>query len=97
VSRWRGQLQGAGDEFDIATLRRELDGDGLGHPPSMARRQGLHAPVVVFVRGDGWSLGASERIEGSAFDTWAGLWTLFARESEGWRLRPISEYRGGAK
>jgi hypothetical protein len=53
--------------------------------------------VVVFVRGDGWSLGASERIEGSAFDTWAGLWTLFARESEGWRLRPISEYRGGAK
>lgn len=87
---------GAGDEFDPSTLRREMDGYGIGWDPRIARARGLAAPVVVFVRGDGWSLGASEMSEALAFESWALQWKLFARAAEGWRLRPISEY-GGAE
>lgn len=83
--------------FDLKTLRRELDADGIGWLPSRARAAGLLPPVVVFVRNDGWSLGAGHpAAEELAEEMWRGHWTHFARESGGWELRPMSEYDGWA-
>jgi len=81
-----------GYPFDLAALHREVDGDGIGWDHHSARAKGLPPPVVVFVRGDGWSLGASEHLEAIAHGTWAGSWQFFARAEDGWQLRPMSEY-----
>lgn len=81
--------------FDPASIVREMDKDGIGWHPRRARERHMAAPVIAFVRHDGWSLGASAGCEAIAFDSWRGTWAHFARQSEGWRLRPIEEYKGG--
>lgn len=84
-----------GYPFDLERLDREMDADGIGWAPSRARGLGLHPPVTVFVRNDDWSLGAGHpAAEELAEESYHKTWALFARESEGWRLRPFSEYDG---
>lgn len=82
-----------GHPFDLATLNREIDIDGIGWAPARARGVGMLEPVVVFIRDDGWSLGAGHAVaERQAVDAYRSTWALFARAAEGWRLRPFSEY-----
>ena len=84
-----------GYPFDLAQLRREIDADGIGWTPARAREAGMPPPLVVFIRDDGWSLGASgPATVRQALDAWRGSWRLFALASEGWRVRPFSEYGG---
>lgn len=70
---------------------------------AMPHRKAVHAGVpwdIVFVRNDGWTLGAPSHLEALAYDTWPKLWTHFIRRDPQTRalgpLQPISEYRRAA-
>ena len=82
-----------GERFDLATLDREIDAEGIGYSPSLARRRAMPPPVVVFLRRrDGWSLGATRRRETIARLTYCHDWALFARAPD-WILRSMDEYQ----
>lgn len=52
-------------------------------------------PDVVFLRKDGWTLGAPERLETLAFRMWEDEWIGFARTTkDGSKFSPIQEYAG---
>jgi len=53
-------------------------------------RYGIH-PNIIFIRNDGWSLGAPASLEGIAFHTWADSWIGFMRKPET-TARDISEW-----
>jgi len=79
--------------FDLAHLVREITPEGLGLAPAVARTLSLPVPTVVFVRDDGWSVGAAgDRSAGQALDMWGHRFVQFAKREEGWLLRPIIEY-----
>ena len=48
-------------------------------------------PDIIFLRNDGWSLGASKNLENVAYNVWAGSWQYYARKGDT-HFRPISEY-----
>jgi hypothetical protein len=82
-----------GIAFELKHLVREVTPEGLGVAPTVARALRLPEPLVVFVRDDGWSVGAAgDRAERQALDYWGHRYVQFARREEGWTLRPISEY-----
>jgi len=83
--------------FNLSQLVREINPEGLGVAPVIARRLGLPEPLVVFIRDDGWSVGAAgDRAERVALEYWGHRYVTFARREEGWKLRPILEYQRGA-
>jgi hypothetical protein len=58
-----------------------VDRHAQAKPPERALAMGI--PVdVVFVRGDGWTLGAPEALEWVAYNTWAGDWTAVLVKGE---------------
>ena len=62
----------------VFTLTRVLiDANGYGVAPSRTTVK----PEVIFVRTDGWSLGAPKELESAAREMWKGDWV------ESWRLR----------
>lgn len=80
--------------FDLNGLVREIDADGIGWNPRRARQRNLAPPEIVFVRDDGWSVGAFGRLaEREAWQAWGERYVSFARAADGWTLRPIEEYR----
>ena len=52
-------------------------------------------PDVIFLRSDGWTLGAPKELERVAYDQWPNDWTHFARRPFK-RWIPIAKY-GGAR
>ena len=56
-------------------------------PPKAAREQHHLEPDVVFVRWDGWSLGAPFFLQAAAFDLWSDEWVAYVV------LRPTTEPR----
>lgn len=51
---------------------------------------------VVFLRDDGWTLGAPQHLERVAYETWRGEWIHFARKP--WRRWiAIKKYAGGVQ
>lgn len=51
---------------------------------------------VVFLRDDGWTLGAPQHLERVAYETWRGEWTHFARKP--WKKWiAIRKYAGGVQ
>lgn len=48
-------------------------------------------PDIIFVRDDGWSLGATKEFERDAFNMWPYSWTHFCLKPDP-ILIPISEY-----
>jgi hypothetical protein len=67
--------------------------DGEAVAPTYARVQRGIEPVVVFLRKDGWMLGApSEMLEYVAYAMWPDEWIGFRRHGEG-PFRPIAEYK----
>jgi hypothetical protein len=51
-------------------------------------------PDVIFIRHDGWSLGARKDLAAQAFGTWSDSWVAFM-EKPNRVARPISEYKLG--
>lgn len=48
-------------------------------------------PDIIFIRDDGWTLGAPERFEREAYNTWPAQWIGFIRKPET-EVRPMSDY-----
>ena len=63
--------------------------EGEACPEAGARDLGF-VPVVVFIRSDGWTLGAPARFVDVAYGMWADEWVSF---QVGEQIHPISEWR----
>lgn len=60
-------------------------------PPARAREQYGIIPDVIFIRDDGWSLGAPKGLEGAAFKQWSDSWVAFLRRPAT-TAKPITDY-----
>ena len=56
-----------------------------------AREEYNIVPDIIFIRNDGWSLGAPSFLEKEAFSCWKESWIGFARRGE-LVAKPIEEY-----
>lgn len=68
-----------------------INDDGEALPWPRARQEHNILPEIIFVRDDGWTLGAPRQFEKTAFQLWADKWIYFARKPEV-ALIPISEH-----
>lgn len=59
-----------------------------------ARAQYGIKPDVIFIRNDGWTLGAPKQFEAQAFGAWADSWIGFIQRPET-VAKPMSEYKFG--
>jgi hypothetical protein len=59
--------------------------------PRRAREEHGINPDVVFIRRDGWMLGAPARFAAAAFGAWSDHWIGFVKRPET-VARPMSEY-----
>jgi len=64
---------------------------GEALPPAEARLKHTVEPDVVFLRDDGWMLGAARNLEKVAHNIWADKWVAFARLPDT-TFRPIADY-----
>jgi len=62
--------------------------------PARARQEYRVTPEIIFIRKDGWSLGAPKALEKKAYELWADEWIGFIRS--GAAVRPISDYEEDA-
>ena len=62
--------------------------EGSAVPQNVAEKLGIF-PYVIFVRKDGWSLGAPREFADTAFDMWAGSWDHYIIDGVEY---PIEEY-----
>lgn len=72
-----------------------INKDGEATTPERARRDYHVKPDVVYIRNDGWSLGAPFELVDVAEKTWRGEWVAFMRrtgsEPSGWLWWPRDE------
>lgn len=68
-----------------------IDSDGYAVPPMKAWKQHNVFPDIIFVRDDGWSLGAPSVYEEVAYNMWKDAWTHFLRRPN-LELVSIQEY-----
>lgn len=54
--------------------RRVLVEGGYGELPSRAKKDYDIEPDIIFIRNDGWSLGAPDHLADNAEKLWAGRW-----------------------
>lgn len=66
-----------------------LEGEGIS--PDRASKQHGITSKIIFIRNDGWSLGAPSQFEHVAYLTWKDEWVAFIRRP-GSVVSPISEY-----
>ena len=59
-----------------------VDTGALGVSSTRAREEYGIVPDVVFIRNDGWSLGAPAALEGVARSTWANSWIGIMRRPD---------------
>lgn len=55
-----------------------VDGAGTALPPARAKEQGV-VPRIIFIREDGWTLGAPEHLAKVAEATWHDVWIGFVK------------------
>lgn len=48
-------------------------------------------PTIIFIRYDGWTLAANEKLERAAYDTWPENWIAFLRKPNE-VAQPIAEH-----
>ena len=75
----------------IYPVRVVVRKDGLAVPPSTAEKQYRTKADVVFIRDDGWSLGAPKKFEEVAYSLWTDKWVAFAYHGE--QVRPMGYYQ----
>jgi hypothetical protein len=64
----------------------------MAHGPDHAREQYNLNPEVIFIRNDGWTLGAPRGLEWIAFQQWAGEWIGFLRKPDR-EAHPMTDYK----
>jgi len=72
-----------------------IDDRGTAMPGKKALFEFDTRPDVIFLRCDGWTLGAPKELERVAYEMWAEKWSHFARRPFR-RWVPIAKY-GGAR
>ena len=78
-------------ELKVSECRRVVvNREGEAWSFSRAFERGIK-PDVIFIRNDGWTLGAPSSLEDVAFDLWKKDWTHFARAGK-WEVTPIENY-----
>lgn len=65
--------------------------EGYAVAPRVAREKWGITPDIVFIREDGWTLGAPQSLELIAWAMWEREWIAYARRPDG-AAHPISEY-----
>ena len=68
-----------------------VDVEGLGVPTDRAIKEYNEFPDIIFIRDDGWTLGAPARFERVAYEMWKDSWTHFIRRPNVTPI-PISDY-----
>jgi hypothetical protein len=68
-----------------------INGEGEAVPSKRARCDYGVVPEIVFIRGDGWALGAPRVWEAIAYSCWQSEWIGFARRGDA-HATPISDY-----
>ena len=63
-----------------------------GVPSRRARDEHNVNATIIFIRDDGWSLGAPPEFEADAYRMWADKWVAFMHRPET-EPTPISEYK----
>jgi hypothetical protein len=79
--------------MDESRIDRVLveEGGYAANPRSARERYGV-VPDIIFIRRDGWTLGAPAKLEALAFKMWSDEWKSFMRRGDR-HPRPIEEYR----
>lgn len=67
-------LRGYVSEILTGGPNRVMISDSEGVPPRIAREKYGTQPDVIFIRRDGWSLGAPAHLEAAARRTWPESW-----------------------
>jgi hypothetical protein len=80
----------AADVLADGPSRVVISAEGEATTSRRAREEHGITPDVVFLRGDGWSLGAPWWFESIAYREWADEWVGYMRRPGG--PRPISLY-----
>lgn len=75
----------------VGPARVMINAEGEAVASARAREQFGVDPDVIFIRDDGWSLGAPKQFETVAFKLWEGSWIGFLRKPHT-AARPMSEY-----
>ncbi len=75
----------------VNQMRVVINSDGEALSYGRAEREHNITPDIVFIRGDGWALGARQCDRSIAYKMWTDSWTHFYVIAEQ-KLRPISEY-----
>lgn len=70
--------------------------DGLSKRPADAFHQFGEIPRVIFIRADGWSLGASGELEDVALTLWIDQWVAFRRWPD-YDRRPMADYQASKR
>ena len=70
-----------------------VDDEGLGANSKRARFEYNIIPDIVFLRDDGWTLGAPTQFETVAYRLWQAEWTHFVRRPHSIWV-PIRKYGG---
>lgn len=74
-------------------MRVVINDQGEAVPPARAREMGRPPPDVIFIRNDGWSLGATTSLWEVAKSLWADSWdAIMLRFHHGWQIRPWKSY-----
>lgn len=72
-----------------------VDESGVATTPGSAFRNHKIEPDVIFIRDDGWSLGAPEKFQDVAERMWEDKWVVFMRKpagsAGGWRSWPYAD------
>jgi hypothetical protein len=69
-----------------------INAEGDAYGPRQAQQEHGIRPTIIFIRYDGWSLGAPAQFEQVAFQMWADSWVAFIRRPDEEPM-PISSYR----
>lgn len=81
-------------EKKIINPNRVIVGKGRAIPARKAKAQFGIEPDIIFIRDDGWTLGAPSQFEKEAYETWKDHWTHFVRPGiSDAKSRPIEHYR----
>ncbi len=62
------------NEFPVTLYRVVVSSNGEAISPFRAKSDHDIQPEIIYVRDDGWALGAPKQFASVAFDLWAGNW-----------------------
>lgn len=77
---------------NIRTPKVVVDSEGLGTTLERALKEYNIKPDIIFIRDDGWTLGAPSQFERVAYRMWHDRWVAFIRKPN-IEAQPMSEYQ----